>query len=290
MGMSGFFPSRMMLRRIQHTLILAALAAACAGEPGTTGPESPPPPPPPPPPPAVLLKEIMIPNLPAPYYHFEYDGSGRVSEASFASGYTNYAVTYEGDRITALANNTAGNHDRLEYSYDQAGRVTTVSYVDAFGQVYIEVDLSYDGARLTRLERSRKIDADFVVEKTMAFTYYADGNLMDIVEYRPMIAGRQDESTVRDRFEQYDDRINVDAFSLLHDDFFDHLVLLPGVQLQTGNPERRIRTGDGVHYTEDYTYAYDGENRPLTRNGVLVYANGPNAGQAFQTQVVFSYY
>jgi hypothetical protein len=53
--------------------------------------------------------------------------------------------------------------------------------------------------------------------------------------------------TTVDLFEQYDNKVNVDGFSLIHDDFFDHLVLLPGVQLQKGNPGRqtgRMRGSD----------------------------------------------
>jgi hypothetical protein len=73
------------------------------------------------PPRAVLLRDVVIPNLPSPYYHFEYDSTGRVTTASFASGFTMYQVIYQGDRITELRNNTLGNQDRLEYTYDGAG-------------------------------------------------------------------------------------------------------------------------------------------------------------------------
>ena len=37
--------------------------------------------------PAVLLKDIEIPNLLSPYYHFEYDTAGGVVFVSFASGF-----------------------------------------------------------------------------------------------------------------------------------------------------------------------------------------------------------
>ena len=274
-----------MRHQISLGLTLVAALLACSGEPVTTAPA-----PPIPPVPAVLLREIVIPNLPSPYYHFEYDTAGRVRVASFASGFTTYDVMYEGGRIKEMANNTAGNRDRLEYSYDQAGRVGSIRYVDPNGQVYAMVSFLYDGQQLTGLERKRKVSSDFIIEKTMSFSYYPDGNLLEIVEHRPPIAGRQDETTTVDRFEQYDGKINVDGFGLIHNEFFDHLVLLPAVQLQKGNPGRETRTGDGLNYKVDYTYTYDDGNRPLTKSGVVVFTNGPDAGRIFQTQSVFSYY
>jgi hypothetical protein len=90
-------------------------------------------------------------------------------------------------------------------------------------------------------------------------------------------------------FEQYDTGINVDGFDRLHDDFFDHLVLLP-VQLQKGNPRRVTRTGDGPNYVSEYTYTYDAGNRPLTRSGLITLTNGNTPGQQFQTSGVYSYY
>lgn len=275
-----------MRHHISLSIGLAAAVFACSSESDTTAPPAPPIPSIP----SVLLREIEIPNLPSPYYHFEYDEAGRVSFASFASGFTLYDVSYEDDRIKELANNTLGNRDRLEYSYDQAGRVGAISYVDSHGLVYALVSLSYDGPRLTKLERRRKINSAFVIEKTMSFSYYADGNLLDIIEHRPAITGRQEASTTRDRFEQYDDKVNVDAFGLIHNEFFDHLVLLPGVQLQKGNPGRVVRTGDGINYTVDYSYTYDANGRPTTKSGPLVYTSGPDAGRTFQVGSVFSYY
>jgi hypothetical protein len=93
-----------------------------------------------------------------------------------------------------------------------------------------------------------------------------------------------------DRYEQYDRNVNVDAFSLVHDDFFDHVVLLPGVSLQRGNPGRVTHTGDGVNYVVDYTYTYDGENRPLVKSGDLRLTNGNDVGRRFATRTEYSYY
>jgi hypothetical protein len=238
----------------------------------------------------VLLKDIVIPRLPSPYYHFEYDPSGLIRTVSFASGFTTYDVTYVRGRIAVMTNNTIANRDRLEYVYDNVGRVSSVRYVDSNGVVFAVLFLSYDGEKLTGIERDRRVDSGFIVERTVSFSYDADGNLLELTEHYPRIEGRQDEATTVDHFEQYDAKINVDAFSLLHDEFFDHLVLLPDVRLQKGNPGRVTRTGDGLNFTVDYTYAYDGRDRPLTKSGDVTITNGPTAGQKFQTLSEFSYF
>jgi hypothetical protein len=242
------------------------------------------------PPAAVLLRDLIIPNLPSPYYHFDYDATGRVTAASFASGFTMYEVIYQGDRISQLRNNTLGNQDRLEYAYDGAGRVTGIDYVHPNDSVFTRLTLSYEGGKLARLERRRQTGGSFVVDKATTFSYYPDGNLEELTEHRPAIDGFQPEATTLDRFEQYDDGINVDGFSLLHDDFFDHLVLLPGVLLQKGNPARVTHTGDGTNYVVDNVYQYDDQGRPLSATGDLVLLNGPDTGRHFQTQSSFTYY
>ena len=243
----------------------------------------------PPPPSIVLLKDIVIPNLPSPYYHFEYDGQGKVTSVSFASGLTTYQVSYAGEQISELRNNTFVNHDRLVYVYDNAGRVTAIRETDVNGVVFAALFFTYDGNKLTGLERDQRVTGGFIIDKAMTFSYYPDGNLQELTEHRPAIDGLQPESTVHDRFEQYDAGINVDGFSLIHDDFFDHLVLLPTV-LQKSNPRRVTRTGDTDNFTVDYNYTYDARNRPLTTSGELIFTTGPSAGQHFQVGSVFSYY
>jgi len=252
--------------------------------------EPPSPPPPPPPPAAVLLEDIVIATLPAPYYHFEYDPGGRIAVVSFASGLTNYNVTYAGGRIAELQNNILVNHDRLLYGYDDSGRVAVVREVDDTGATFMHVVLSYDGHKLIGLERDHRVAGGFIIDKTMSMTYDANGNLRDLTEHRPAIAGLQDDETSVVHFEQYDSGTNVDGFGLIHNDFFDHLVLLPGVQLQKGNPRRETRTGDGLNYVVDYAYTYDDQNRPLSKIGALTITNGTDAGRQIQTSSVFSYY
>ena len=279
--------THMLSTRYRYAFLVMALAAAAACS-GYEGPVSPTPPVPPVP--TVLLKDIEIPNLPSPFYHFEYDTDGRVTAASFASGLRMYDVTYDRGRIKEMRNNVLVNHDELIYAYDDAGRVSGVRYRDSNGETYALLVFSYEGQKLTGVERDHRVDGGFIIDKTMSLAYDADGNLFTLTEHRPAIDGEQTETTTIDRFELYDDKINVDGFSLIHDDFFDHFVLLPGVQLQKGNPGRVTRTGDGLNFTVDYTYTYDDSNRPLTKIGQVRIANGPDAGRVIQTTSVFTYY
>jgi hypothetical protein len=271
--------------RFTYLLMLAAAIAAC-GDAGTTAPI----PTPPEPVPAVPLREVVIPNLPSPYYHFDYDAAGRVKAASFASGLRNYTVTYAGDRITEVKNDAVGNLDRLLYEYDGSGRVGEIRTIDRDGVLYIVLRFAYTDGKLTGLERKRLLNGVLVVEKQVSLSYHPDGNLKEISEHRPRVEGRQEEATSVVRFDQYDTRTNVDGFTLLQPEFFEHLILLPFVQLQKGNPGRETRTGDGVNYVVDYVYDYDGTGRPLTKRGDGMFSNGENAGQRFQTRADFTYY
>jgi hypothetical protein len=239
--------------------------------------------------PMVLLKEIVIPLLPSPYYHFEYNAEGKPSFVSFASELYRYDVVYDGDRINEMRNNIIVNKDRLQYFYDNAGRVFLIKYADSTGVVKQRSFFTYDGQKLVKIERDHKTDGGFIIDRTMTMTYYADGNLLELAIHRPPIAG-QSESNYVNRFEQYDNKINTDAFGLLHEEFFEHLILLPGIQLQKNNPGKEIRTGDGINYKVEYTYSYNDKNVPLTKTGEATVLNGADAGQKFQTNSMYTYY
>jgi hypothetical protein len=278
-----------MKRRAFRQTLLAALLG-CGGGAHPTHPTLPPEPPLPPPPLPVVdvrLGDIVVAFLPAPFYSFEYDSSGRIAIASFASGLFTYEVLYDGPRIAAMQG-TLFPRERLEYAYDVLGRASQVSYVDASGAVYVRLHLAYAGDHLVRLERERLIGGSFLADKRMSFVYDASGNLTELTNQRLPFPG-QTETVVVDRFERYDEGINVDGFSLIHDEYFDHLVLLPGVRFQLGNPARVIRGGTVPGYSIDFRYTYDERNRPLTKQGDGVFLSGAPAGSRFQTHESFTY-
>jgi hypothetical protein len=268
--------------------IVTILSFSCRKEYNTINPLPPPPTPQSPP---VLLKDITITNLPSPYYHFEYDTAGKVNLASFASDLLIYDIAFGGEKISQMTNFGPINHDTLQYQYDNAGRVTTINYLNTEGIIYKAVHLSYENGKLSKLERDIRLPAGFTNEKTMTFLYQADGNLLEITDHHPaiLISG-QVEATFIDLFQEYDTKINTDAFSLLHTEFFDNLILLPGIQLQKNNPGKVTRTGNGENYQITYSYTYNDKNAPLIKTGDLLMLNGASAGQHFQVQSLFSYY
>ena len=239
----------------------------------------------------VFLKDIVIENLPSPYYQFEYNAAGKISRASFANKFIDYDVEYNDNNIVVLRNAGASDSDHLQYSYDNAGKVTMITYENLGGTGYIKVHLTYDGPKLIKLERERLLGPDFIRNKVLTMSYYADGNLKDLEYFFPATPiNGQIEHRYTDHFEQYDNKINVDAFELLHSEFFDHIVLLPGVVLQKNNPAKITRTGDVENLQTSYTYNYNDKNLPLSKIEELTIVSGPNAGLKFSVGTVFSYY
>src|SRR6478735_7078791 len=120
--------------------------------------------PPPQNPPAVLLKEITIPNLPSPYYHFEYTDSGMIDKALYASGLRSYDVIYSGTKIAEMKSTHIINKDRLKYVYDNGGKIAVIEYNDEGGVVYKRAFLAFQGNQLQNMEWERKENAGFAVE------------------------------------------------------------------------------------------------------------------------------
>ena len=208
----------------------------------------------------VLLKDITIPHLPSPYYHFEYNLDGKPGFLSYASGLSMYNFLYNGNRLLEMKNNILVNKDRLQYSYDNDGRISTVLYADSTGAVYKRIFFTYEAQKLIKMEREGKSGPGFIIEKIVTFTYYADGNLKELTERRPFLIPGQSSANFVEQFENYDDAINVENFSLLHNEFFDHVLFLPGVQFQKNNPLNFTHTGDDVNYQVDYRYVYNNKN------------------------------
>ncbi|MDO6434464.1 hypothetical protein Q4E93_27885 [Flavitalea sp. BT771] len=240
----------------------------------------------------ILLKDITIPHIPSPYYHFEYNPDSTVSKADFASGYTIYDVIYAGNRIAEMRNNILVNHDTLRYLYDNAGKVFMIKFINQQNVLYRHVTFAYNGDKVTRIEWDHKEgDAGFLIDRTLTFTYLPDGNVSTITEHRPAHPGSPELTSIR-QFGQYDNKINVEDFSLIHDGIHDHLFLLQGFRLQKNNPGKEsFSAGVGLTaYTIDYTYTYNSDNTPSSKIGELLYTDGSDAGKRFQTHAAYTYY
>lgn len=246
-------------------------------------------------PPAIkenFLKTIVLQNLPSPYYQFEYDAQGRVNKAGFASGAFYYDVVYEGNRIREMKSTIAVTKIRVVYEYDNGGKLSFLKITNEDGSmVFKRCFLTYDGQnRLKEMEWELNVSpVGFALQRTVSFTYYADGNLSERRDRRHFIEGKQAEALYIDRYELYDDKLNVDGFMLLHESS-EHLVLFPGVHLQHSNPLKNIRTGDGINYEITYNYTYNADKYPLQRAGSMLLTNGPQAGERFPINASYSYY
>ena len=106
------------MKRILHLLpLLSLIIASCQKEEGEASP---------PPAKEIFLKEVVMQNLPSPYYHFEYDASGRATKIGFASGALLYDVVYEGNHIKEMKNTVVVNKDRVLYEYDGQAKVVVI--------------------------------------------------------------------------------------------------------------------------------------------------------------------
>lgn len=272
-----------MIRLLTTTMIITAIAVAChkdaVNQPGPpTGAE------------ALRVKDINEKNLPSPYYHFEYNDTGNITIAGFQSGLRLYDVTYNGKNITTMENTADPvNKVRLEYEY-MNGDLLAVRVKDKNGITFRHCIFSFSPShQLQQMDWDvAEGNVGFYLEQTLTFSYYPDGNVMEITTHNYAV-GAQTEATYTDRFENYENHLNPDGFSLLHTNGHE-LILLPGLKFQINNPRRVIRTGQGVNYEIDYTYTYDSKERPTVKTGDLKFNSGPDAGQHFETRSTFSYY
>ena len=268
----------------------AILMLSCHKE--TTHPVPSPVTPPAPTPAALLvnLKDINIRNLPSPYYHFEYNDTGNITLVDYQSGLRIYDVSYSGRNIASMENTSnPNNRVRLEYEYAN-GDLLAVKVKDNNGVIIRHCILSYSAShQLQELDWDvRESNGAFAFEQTMLFSYYPDGNVKEIKTH-DFPVGPQAEANYTDSFENYDNKVNADGFSLLQTNTHE-LVLVPVTKLQINNARRNVRTGDGINYEVDYTYTYDAKGRPLVKTGDLKLTNGTNSGQHLDLLTTFSYY
>jgi hypothetical protein len=236
----------------------------------------------------VLVKDIILSDLPSPYYHFEYDANGTLNNVGFASGVADYDLTYQNGRLYEMINKANYNNEKLVYEY-QNNKLILIKILNHNGELYQRCFLNYDqNGRLKELEWELKIqNTGFVNLRTVQFDYYNDGNLSELRDHRYAV-GSQDEADYIDKFENYDNKTSVDGFSLFHKNN-EHVWILPDIQIQKNNAGKITRTGDGINYVVSYNYTYNG-NLPLKKHGDVLFTSGTDAGKQFQTESLYSYY
>jgi hypothetical protein len=239
----------------------------------------------------LKLKEINIRSLPSPYYHFDYSDATHISSYNFSSGLMIYDMQYSGTKLSSMKNTTfMGNRDNVEYKYT-GDALTTVNVTSEAGVLYRRGTFSYNASgQLVKLEWEVK-NGSQPLEKEHSFelSYYTDGNVKEVTQHFFPV-GPQTDMTYKDTYENYDDKLNVDGFSIIHISQFKHPVLMTNALLQVNNAKKVTHTGDGINYKVDYTYTYDPMGRPLIKNGDLVMTNGADAGKHFDLQTTYSYH
>ena len=275
-------------RRILWTILVSLAMVGCKKEHENRGPYSDPPPPIQKK--KVLLKDIVMPHLPSPYYHFEYGSDSLVTKVDFASGYTIYDVLYSGERVSEMRNNIIVNHDTLRYFYDNGGNVASVEFIDQDNVLYRHVTFTYSGHTVQKIEWDHRDGNGFVIDRTLDFSYHPDGNLKEMHEHRPSVQGVP-ETDYSIHYDQYDDKVNVDDYTLIHDGIHDHFLVLPNLNLQKNNPKKEWSTGNVIStYAVDYTYSYNTDNTPSVKTGDFVWTSGNQAGQRTPIYTYYSYY
>ncbi|HTE29540.1 MAG TPA: hypothetical protein VK666_04145, partial [Chryseolinea sp.] len=166
-----------------------------------------------------------------------------------------------------------------------------IKFINDENVVFRRVLFTYSGNQIQQIEWDHMTaSGDFLIDRKVSFAFFPDGNLKTMTDHRLFPAGTPEHSYIT-TFEQYDNKINVDDFSLVHDGIHDHLFLLQGFRLQKNNPGKETFSVDGVtFYTESYTYTSNGDNTPSTKIGDFVYASGPDAGKRFETSTFYTYY
>jgi hypothetical protein len=201
-----------------------------------------------------------------------------------------YDVVYNSGRIGEMRNNILVNHDTLRYVYDNSGRVSTVNFIDQGNVLKRHVFFNYNAGKVSQIIWDHKADnSEFIIDRTLTFTYHPDGNLKDMNDHRPAVSGAG-EINFTTHYDDYDDQINVDDFTLIHDGIHDHFLVLPGLHLQNNNARKQWVTGITDEYTVKYNFTYNVDDTPILKSGELIFTSGGLAGQKFNVSTSYSYY
>lgn len=236
------------------------------------------------------LKEMIVNRLPSPYYHFDYDDSGKITGVNYQSGLRIYTVSYTDNKISQMENIIEPVRDRLQYIYNN-GRVVQVNIINRNNVIYRRAFMNYSASnKLTKIYWEVLDNGGFSSEQMLVFSYHPDGNLKQMTN-TTFAVGPLTDGTFNEIYDNYDDKLAVEGFNLLIPLPQNHLILLPDVKLMVNNPRHVVRTGTGtVDYNIDYQYTYDDKGRPIAKAGDFVFTDGSNAGQHTALSTTYSWY
>jgi hypothetical protein len=244
-----------------------------------------------PPPPKVgqpLLKEIIIQNLPSPYFRFDYNSDSSAKEISFASGLSTWLVEYDNRKIKSLTNVKQPSKLFYFYSGSNVTRIRTDNVLS--GKTEWANHFQYDNFnRLTKITTYQYATngIDSVKYRETKFNYNKEFNLTGYE-----LSGRRDDGSfvlfTTASYTNYDTGNNVDEF-VIYKQFFEDFLYLPNVKLQLNNP-RKLYLKNGVNeYQVEYTYQYNNEN-PRTKRTKITQTKGSQAGTTTESLTQYFYF
>lgn len=223
----------------------------------------------------VRLREVVTPSLPSPYYQFVYDANGFITNINFASNMFQYRVSYASGRVKKMVN--LRNNDELNYVYEN-GAVAQImqTSLETGKKKWHYKMLYYPNGKLKSISWSRFTDdkSDSTVLRRVILIYDDNGNLGEYDDYRKATNSNDLLWARTTEFSEYDDKVNVEDIYLFKD-FFEDLVFLPQVKLQTGNPRTIRVTSNESEYVITNTFQYDGK-RPVKKTYHLQVLRGNN--------------
>jgi hypothetical protein len=236
----------------------------------------------------VLLKDIDAENLPAPYFHFEYDSLHYVKKISVASQLFVYDVEYENGRVKKMVNEPDQN--LLLYTYNDKAQVSKIDeFSGTSGKLAFRYEFVYNPEGQLIQSFSYRFSgtgqADLI--KRVDLIYYADGNLASLNLYYAAAPGASLLSS-KEEFFDYDTKTNVDDIVLLKD-FFGSYRFLPQVKLQKNNPKTVHISNDVNEYEISNSYEFR-DDLPLTKYSLVNQTKGGNGQGPIQVSTHFSYY
>ena len=234
----------------------------------------------------VLLKQVVVQNLPSPFFKFVYDEDHFVTEASFASSLDVYKMEYEDKRVKKVSNTKNGRY--MLYNYSN-GNVASINEFGLNNQKLVSYEFLYNSTGKL-IQVNWKLFAENAggeIYKQHKLSYHADGNLAKLELWVKEPGPLHLAST--ETFDEYDNSTNVDDFYLLKE-FFDSFLFLPQVKLQVNNPHKHnISNGDN-EFEITYTYDFNTNNLPVKKSGIMKQTKGPEEGKIINLLSTFSYY
>jgi len=238
--------------------------------------------------PKILLKDIDITGQRPHFYQFEYNKDSTISRAGFASGLALYDVFYSGNKIAEMRDLNPSNKDTLRYVYDSQGKLSVINIIDDDTHViFRRFVFTFEGDRLIKIERDHVEGEGFLPDNVEQLDYYPDGNLKTKIGLLHTISGDFTDTT---RYEQYDNKVNVDDFGIVNGSVNEHLFLFQGFHLQKNNPVKVTFTQPGGlnNSITTYTYTYNQDNTPSERVGDI-FTNGTGAGSGIHVPFTTTY-